>query len=346
MNPLEKLMSYNNYENSWKTFPNIGLKRKNDSGDNLSYVKKITPTNKNQEHFKTYKTKKNLNKNCLSKKDFKIKEGRVGHSIDKIKRFNFKRDVCSEENCSTLSKNLGLIQPIPMPLMQIKSKFIPVNNAAVTTIKKDVIGRQELNFGMLPYDMSEKPIIQNFNAMIQNLTNINFIQETAPKDKENKELLSSSKNFIPDLTGFESDLLKKFYPDSVKMLYGGKQCNLCSDRFNQDTQSKHLDWHFRINMKEKNEKNKFPSRKWNDSLADWVTISAENNKQNFLRKKMTSILPSENKIVSSCSLSNEIVKKCAICKESFEEYWCDEKEEWYLKNAIKKSNDLYHPSCL
>ena len=147
MNPLETLMSYNKYEDSWKAFPNIGLKRKNDSGDNLSYAKKITPTKSYQEHFKSYKNKNNtISKNCLRKKDFKIKEGRIGQSIDKIKSLNFNSELYKKETCKTLSKNLGLIQPIPMPLMQIKSEFIPVNNAAVTTIKKGVSERQEKHF--------------------------------------------------------------------------------------------------------------------------------------------------------------------------------------------------------
>jgi hypothetical protein len=59
---------------------------------------------------------------------------------------------------------------------------------------------------------------------------------------------------IPDLTSFDTDLLKQKYSGAVQSLYSGVQCATCGNRFNQtDTQmtaggsrySKHLDWHFR-----------------------------------------------------------------------------------------------------
>lgn len=59
---------------------------------------------------------------------------------------------------------------------------------------------------------------------------------------------------IPDLTSFDTNLLKQKYSGAIQSLYSGVQCATCGNRFNQtDTQtvaggsrySKHLDWHFR-----------------------------------------------------------------------------------------------------
>ena len=85
---------------------------------------------------------------------------------------------------------------------------------------------------------------------------------------------------IPDLTSFDTDLLKQKYSGAIQSLYSGVQCATCGNRFNQmDTSSvsaggsrysKHLDWHFRQNKKEKDEVNKAHSRAWYYILMEWI----------------------------------------------------------------------------
>jgi hypothetical protein len=100
-------------------------------------------------------------------------------------------------------------------------------------------------------------------------------EEFLLKEKERLE--------VPDLSSFESELLKKKYDGAIKSLYNGTQCAQCGNRFNQqqtDGQpstvsahsrySKHLDWHFRQNKREKEEVNKAHSRNWFYSLTEWI----------------------------------------------------------------------------
>jgi hypothetical protein len=89
---------------------------------------------------------------------------------------------------------------------------------------------------------------------------------------------------VPDLTSFDSNLLKQKYDGAIRNLYSGIQCAQCGNRFHQQQQensniqsssgqsrySKHLDWHFRQNKKEKEEINKAHSRPWYYDLREWV----------------------------------------------------------------------------
>ena len=68
---------------------------------------------------------------------------------------------------------------------------------------------------------------------------------------------------VPDLTSFDPELLKQKYTAAFKSLYSGNQCAECGNRFSRSDASsstssrysKHLDWHFRQNRKEKYEVN-------------------------------------------------------------------------------------------
>jgi pre-mRNA cleavage complex 2 protein Pcf11 len=36
---------------------------------------------------------------------------------------------------------------------------------------------------------------------------------------------------------------------------------------------------------------------------------------------------------------------CPICQEELEEFWCDEEEEWMLRNAVRVNDKIYHATC-
>lgn len=36
---------------------------------------------------------------------------------------------------------------------------------------------------------------------------------------------------------------------------------------------------------------------------------------------------------------------CEICRDKFEQFYNEEREEWHLRQAIKVDNKLYHPIC-
>lgn len=57
------------------------------------------------------------------------------------------------------------------------------------------------------------------------------------------------------------------------MLYSGIQCSSCGVRFAPEETvkySRHLDWHFRQNRREKDAARKGQSRKWYYDVSDWI----------------------------------------------------------------------------
>ena len=38
-------------------------------------------------------------------------------------------------------------------------------------------------------------------------------------------------------------------------------------------------------------------------------------------------------------------KVCFVCKESFDSYWDEEKDEWRFKDAYQVGNRVYHTIC-
>ncbi len=49
---------------------------------------------------------------------------------------------------------------------------------------------------------------------------------------------------------------------------------------------------------------------------------------------------------TSCPASDDIDDKCWICKDFFEIFFYQEREEWHFKDAIRVENKVYHPICL
>lgn len=211
---------------------------------------------------------------------------------------------------------------------------------------------------------------------------------------------------IPDLTSFDTDLLKQKYSGAIQSLYSGIQCATCGNRFNQnDTNSttvsgsrysKHLDWHFRQNKKEKDEMNKAHSRAWYYILTEWIQYE-ELSEDAMLNQESEQImqppvsagltlppesdakqnpsnnddgLTNENNLLddlsicmangrgltsqtsvnsytagSTCPATDDIDDKCCICKDFFEIFFYQEKEEWHFKDAVRVESKVYHPIC-
>merc|ERR1712073_212986 len=86
----------------------------------------------------------------------------------------------------------------------------------------------------------------------------------------------------------------------------------CGVRFSKEEMpqyTSHLDWHFRMKRREKDNAKRAQSRKWYFEKADWIVCDE---------------IEDEN------------------ADESIEE---DEEEGWYLHNAMEHENVIYHPEC-
>jgi hypothetical protein len=50
--------------------------------------------------------------------------------------------------------------------------------------------------------------------------------------------------------------------------------------------------------------------------------------------------------VASCTAElNEVEPRCGVCRDRFEQFYNEEKEEWQLRRAVRVDGVAYHPMC-
>ncbi|CAF1000990.1 unnamed protein product [Brachionus calyciflorus] len=214
--------------------------------------------------------------------------------------------------------------------------------------------------------------IPNVHDLFQKLKDFNILPGLAKADKKDDDVK------VPDLTNFDSELLKQKYTMAFKSLYSGVQCAECGNRFNRSENgaatsssstsryAKHLDWHFRQNKKEKEEINKARSRPWYYNFKDWVlyeeisedlvvSTDSQIHEDDMVRDNLQGDhamgddtqnrgLFTTNGI-KTCPATDDIGDSCCICGDPFEIFWSNENEEWHFKDAIRVDNRIYHPIC-
>ncbi|XP_013886046.1 pre-mRNA cleavage complex 2 protein Pcf11 isoform X2 [Austrofundulus limnaeus] len=180
-----------------------------------------------------------------------------------------------------------------------------------------------------------------------------------PGEEEEEEEPEVEDEDLPDLTIFSIDLMKQRYESVVTKLYSGNQCCLCSMRFTTaqtDMYADHLDWHFRQNHAGKVASKKVTHRRWYYSLTDWIEFEEiadleERAKSQFFEKEneeevqKSQAAAKEKEFQSVRATKDQVGESCEICQESFETYWVEEEEDWFLKDAIRVDEKNFHPAC-
>ncbi|KAG5886429.1 hypothetical protein JTB14_035721 [Gonioctena quinquepunctata] len=141
-------------------------------------------------------------------------------------------------------------------------------------------------------------------------------------------------------------------------LYSGMQCSSCGMRFSLDSSmqySQHLDWHFRQNRKGKRNSRIATSRRWYYSLADWKNYEEledlEEREKNYFDQQQQQAegiaeeAEEEVEIPSVTADPDSTNECCEVCRDKFDQFFNEEKEEWHLKNAIRMNDKTYHPLC-
>lgn len=144
-------------------------------------------------------------------------------------------------------------------------------------------------------------------------------------------------------------------------LYGPKQCSNCSLRFDDKTQNnytKHLDWHYRQNLKLTKLKtdNTFARRKWFYPANLWVLFREINDDET---EDSSPVTDQTNNAVDPLNVANDLEVPtapasiddekniCSVCHEGFKKFWAEEEEEWRLKDAKRHDDDtVCHLKCL
>ncbi|XP_034033481.1 pre-mRNA cleavage complex 2 protein Pcf11 isoform X2 [Thalassophryne amazonica] len=181
----------------------------------------------------------------------------------------------------------------------------------------------------------------------------------AMEEEEEEEQEVEEEDDVPDLTSFITEEMKTRYESVITKLYSGNQCCLCSMRFTAaqtDLYADHLDWHFRQNHAGKVTSKKITHRRWYYCLADWIEFEEiadleERAKSQFFEKEneeevqKNQAAAKEKQFQSVQATKDCVGESCEICQEAFETYWVEEEEDWFLKNAIRVDDKLFHPAC-
>ncbi|KAI9202813.1 uncharacterized protein BJ171DRAFT_583628 [Polychytrium aggregatum] len=172
----------------------------------------------------------------------------------------------------------------------------------------------------------------------------------APNSARNRPVLTSDQ--LPKLD-LRSEVIAQRIPGAADIIYDALelQCKQCGLRYPRNPASKekmdlHLDWHFRQNRRAKEKGKKSVSRDWYLGEQDWLDerdVPIKTNVQSFFfpTEKQEDVKPEE--IVNIPALGDD--EFCTVCKEKLEKVWDDEQELWMLKDAMRKDDKVYHPSC-
>ncbi|XP_075707509.1 pre-mRNA cleavage complex 2 protein Pcf11 isoform X2 [Rhinoderma darwinii] len=245
-------------------------------------------------------------------------------------------------------------EPLTSAQMPSTSVFAPNQSGAAFSNPENHLGQLDVNelfskllsTGILKQSQTESASSQATEASTQST------QEEEDDDP-------SEDQDVPELTGFAMEDLKQRYESVITRLYTGIQCYSCGMRFTKsqtDVYADHLDWHYRQNRTEKDVSRKITHRRWYYSFKDWIEFEEiadleERAKSQFFEKVHEEVIlktqeaAKEKEFQSVPAGPAGADEICDICKEQFEQYWDEEEEEWHLKNAIRVSEKIFHPSC-
>ncbi|XP_075982116.1 pcf11 cleavage and polyadenylation factor subunit isoform X2 [Anticarsia gemmatalis] len=218
------------------------------------------------------------------------------------------------------------------------------------------------------------PILSNINVndLFAKLVATGIVQvpnETKTESKEEAKVEEVKKpredrNVIHRVDFMKPETLRVKQPGLVSRLYGGMQCSGCGARFPPEhtvRYSQHLDWHFRQNRRDRDSARRAHSRHWHYDLSDWVQYEEVED----LEEREKSWFETGGAVPAagagpaaaegeaeasaaeapSAAAGAPAAHTCALCGDTFLQFYNEDKEEWHLRNALKHGDDYYHPLC-
>ncbi|KAK2873436.1 hypothetical protein FQN49_002377 [Arthroderma sp. PD_2] len=151
-------------------------------------------------------------------------------------------------------------------------------------------------------------------------------------------------------------------PNLIASLYEDKpnRCGTCGRRFvstqeGKEKKARHLDWHFKTNLRMNEAAKRSQNRSWYLDERDWIkfrefeddigaddaSVSASKpNGEDASGKKAE-----QQRWIHAPNDATLRNTPCPICQENFESTWFEEAQDWIWRDAIKVGNRIYHGSC-
>ncbi|OQR67999.1 hypothetical protein BIW11_02094 [Tropilaelaps mercedesae] len=266
----------------------------------------------------------------------------------------------------------GASVPPQSPAFPSVQRILPVNTQHGTALSSTA----HLDVSDLLSKLVEQGLISNASVTIRDSdsTGSDIKKENGKKlvnsDEQSntkKDKASASEEILP-LSFKQPALLKQRVENVISDLHEGIQCSSCGQRFQQgdkstsDKYAQHLDWHFRLKRRGREGLRKATSRKWFFGIADWIEFEEiedlDERARNFFEEQEAQqesnsqdgsgvllSLVQESPSVEVAKLPEGIVYSCEHCHESFEKFFCEDSEDWRLRNAVLVENKLFHPVC-
>ncbi|KAF5296968.1 hypothetical protein FQR65_LT10120 [Abscondita terminalis] len=206
----------------------------------------------------------------------------------------------------------------------------------------------------------------NINDLFQRLVATGIVTTASPAPIVEEPPPASPPKFNRNLNNFKNmkpvvlnkpETLKQRRQPVITMLYNGMQCSSCGMRFPPGQSiyySQHLDWHFRQNRKGKKNVRKAASRRWYYTLLDWKNYEEiedlEEREKNYFENQQNSEGLNdepEEEVEIPCVPADPNVQdaSCEVCRDKFEQFFNEEKDEWQLRMAVRVDGKTYHPLC-
>ncbi|EFA78650.1 ENTH domain-containing protein [Heterostelium album PN500] len=130
------------------------------------------------------------------------------------------------------------------------------------------------------------------------------------------------------------------------------QCKTCALRFNDDELFKlHMDWHWRVNKKEKKKKKQAMSRSWYITEDEWIAFECGVTEIHHEQPALPFLNAKNKKEDEQKPLPNLVADdeqpNCPICREKFDKFWDESNEEWMYRavELNEKINKIVHVKC-
>merc|ERR1719195_1054029 len=176
-----------------------------------------------------------------------------------------------------------------------------------------------------------------------------------PVIKNTPNLKVASAPIKPIVLASHHASLKERQESIIEQLYRAAdlQCKSCGVRFSKEEMpqyTSHLDWHFRMKRREKDNAKRAQSRKWYFEKNDW--IESDEIEDEASEEKIEEEEKEEEEIVIKTVPVGDGQKNtaCPVCREDFDQFYKQsgegvEEEGWYFHNAMIHDGVIYHPEC-